>query len=99
MDLGCEFPTQAWFVNAKAWFPAFPMLKGNWTLPLGAMGAGLGVYRTVDEQSGYQAQVWYNLLLAHVNLKMRKDFGGPYHSTLGIGISLPLYLPTDGRRY
>jgi hypothetical protein len=63
------------------------------------VGAGLGVYRTVDEVGGYQAQVWYNLLLAHVNLKMRKDFGGDYHSTVGLGISLPLYLPTGRSRY
>ncbi len=96
IDYGFEAPNGSLFVNVKGWMLSFPVIRGNWSLPLGIMGTGLGLYRTPEEDVGYQAQVWYNLLLVHVNLKLRKDFGGSYHSTLGLGISLPVYIP--GRR-
>lgn len=96
MDYGYEAPNGSLFLNVKGWIPTVPVLKGNWSIPLGILGTGLGLYRTLDEEIGYQAQIWYNLLLAHVNLKIRKDFDGPFHSTLGLGISVPVYYP--GRR-
>jgi hypothetical protein len=93
LDYGFEVPAGMVFVNLKAFTLFAPMMHGNWTIPLGYLGAGAGLYRTLDEDIGYQVQAWYNLLFAHVNVKVRKDFHGPYRSTVGLGISIPVCMP------
>lgn len=99
MDYGMEQPTGSAFVNIKGFILFAPMLRGNWTIPLGYLGTGLGLYRTRDENIGYQAQAWYNLLFAHVNVKVRKDFDGPYRSTWGLGFSIPVHLPVKNKSW
>lgn len=96
-DYGFEFPDGNGFVNIKAWIPFIPFLRGNWTVPLGALGTGVGAYRGFDEKIGYQAQVWYNFLPVHINMKVRKGFDGPFHSTWGIGASIPFYIAGKNR--